>query len=293
MIPQFPQELYDLFIDNVADDKQSLHACATVSKAWSQSTRRHIFAKIVLVCTPAANYSWRQRYVDGDGLVPLQVYNCDQLYTFFTNCPYVIPYVHELKLTLSTFDFWVHHSIDEHQVSGVRRLLNTLTSIRKLEFCPAVKDINAMFWTTFPPSLLGAFSNVFSLQSLDTIYLHKWFVSPHDLLALLSQCPNVKKLQLRDISFHWTGNEADRDPPDSLCIPRLETLSLEQVSFKGMGTDDWVRIAAAEVRELTIRRSFYDSVQEHVDMLAGGLETLNLDIATDSEFAQCLQCARD
>ncbi|PBK93431.1 hypothetical protein ARMGADRAFT_928952, partial [Armillaria gallica] len=50
-----PQELIDQIIDYLHDDTQTLRACSTVCRTWTQSSQRHIFCHISIDLQPSSD----------------------------------------------------------------------------------------------------------------------------------------------------------------------------------------------------------------------------------------------
>ena len=45
---RFPQEIYDMIIDHLHDDKRALSTCSMVCRAWTSPSRYHLFQSLVL-----------------------------------------------------------------------------------------------------------------------------------------------------------------------------------------------------------------------------------------------------
>ncbi|KAE9385177.1 hypothetical protein BT96DRAFT_1007298 [Gymnopus androsaceus JB14] len=54
-MPQFPQEIFDLFIDQLADSPADLKALSLVAKSWPHRTRKHLFRRLHIA--PLLSYS--------------------------------------------------------------------------------------------------------------------------------------------------------------------------------------------------------------------------------------------
>ncbi|KAJ6588072.1 hypothetical protein B0H19DRAFT_900559, partial [Mycena capillaripes] len=52
MIPELPQELVDMVVDNLHDDIPSLESCSLAARTFLASTRTHIFNKIEIKPPP-------------------------------------------------------------------------------------------------------------------------------------------------------------------------------------------------------------------------------------------------
>ena len=68
MLPEFPQELWDVVIDHLHDDESALLACRCVCKAWYPSSRYHLRGHIRLGfpmgCTPMHMFDYHQDDTD-------------------------------------------------------------------------------------------------------------------------------------------------------------------------------------------------------------------------------------
>lgn len=312
-----PQEVIDLFIDQLSTDKKALEACSVVCRGWTYSARRHIFSRILLECVPANGYFWRNRYVYGieeqearggvgaagglqeanDGLVPIHIPRCSALLQLFGTSALarrITPYVHTLALSMSSFDFWVHHSITPVELKGLTDLLGSLPNLRRLEFTPRMDcrgSWGTMFWSTFPQTVLDSFTAIGG--TLETLSLNGWFITPDELLGMLGRCgSNLRRLELHKLHVHAVHFQGHDDVPaestsDSLGTteyPDLKEIVMESVYFKGPETEDWIKTVVSNAREVRIRKTTYESMQEHLDAIGDGLEVLDVDVGPECDY---------
>ncbi|CCM01083.1 uncharacterized protein FIBRA_03131 [Fibroporia radiculosa] len=85
MISELPQEVYDLVIDHLWDDKVSLAACSLTCRAWLPSSRTHIFRDIHLK-SPSACFRFKN-LLETSTIAPLVRKMAVQAYHFLHKHP--------------------------------------------------------------------------------------------------------------------------------------------------------------------------------------------------------------
>ena len=62
--PFIPQEIWDLIIDHLHDDPETLYTCCLVSNAWVLRAKKHLFAKITFIPPDRHIPQWRGAFPD-------------------------------------------------------------------------------------------------------------------------------------------------------------------------------------------------------------------------------------
>lgn len=190
--PYLPQELVDSIIDHVDSDRNTLFACALVSRSWLHSSRYHLFDNISF--HPQAN------------LPPQQL--CAQLYHMLQESPVIIPYIRHLQIFEGSVPpLHQHLQILEsgaYERSGqwiasertLPPLLKLLTNLRQLELSASASS-PMVRWKSLPFTLQNAICTALKLPSLAYFRLHSWEFPNHvSLASLLSSCQHLKGLSL-------------------------------------------------------------------------------------------------
>ena len=64
MLSSLPPEIFNLIVDNLRDEPDTLKACCVVSNSWVSRTRRHLFARIEFHPNQSSLQSWMRAFSD-------------------------------------------------------------------------------------------------------------------------------------------------------------------------------------------------------------------------------------
>ncbi|KAJ7151348.1 hypothetical protein C8R43DRAFT_951160 [Mycena crocata] len=177
-----PEELFDLVIDHLFDDLDSLRACALVTSSFLPSSRSHIFSHL------------RVGPVD-------QEHSVDELHEILAKFPYLAARVESLHL-------WDHimrrHSwIEEYAASvapGVAQFSRILVALKRFS---VTIESGCVHWANISEALRSSVHLTLMMQTLTCVELTGLYGLPFTLLA---HCPAVKSLSLKWVTFDERDN---------------------------------------------------------------------------------------
>ncbi|KAJ7168352.1 hypothetical protein C8R43DRAFT_984087 [Mycena crocata] len=189
-----PQELIDIIIDAIQDDRASLKTCSYVSFPFKKSSQRHLFSHITLLPPRSARR-------------PTQ---CQKLHEILLETPHLASYSTSLEI------------LEGYQpsVSGVSVKLPWVTSESALELVlPLLPLRRFSLFCSWPGSLLSlalpatlrtTLYDVIKSDTLTSLTLGRIIFKPADFHFFLTGCTGLKELALFAVSVHSTsGFEAD------------------------------------------------------------------------------------
>lgn len=194
----FPQELVELFLEELADDMTALDACSHVSRAFKQAAQSRYFRTVRI-----ASYTRAQ-----------------QLSTVFDASPRLAGLVRSvISHDHTKGDRWVCTDLKTRQGSIVLFLLPRMINVHTLHVdfgrtawrhLPEVDILKSLFCGTSPSLRTIAVEGIYMVPSLD--HMLSWFAQGH-----------VVDLELSDIHPH---RAPDASELVSFSLPFLERLSL-------------------------------------------------------------------
>ncbi|KAJ6624192.1 hypothetical protein B0H10DRAFT_2212925 [Mycena sp. CBHHK59/15] len=262
-VPALPQELFDLIIDHLFDDVNSLSACALVSASFLSSSRAHLFSHIKIGPQNPRT-------------------SIDALNTLFAQHPALAGRVHSLHLC---DDIMRRHSwIEEYPDSaalGVAQLAPLLGDLSRLVI---TIDAGFVHWANVADALRTSVHAMLSAQTLTRLALTGLYGLP---LTLFAHTPALAHVALKWVTFD------ERDSPDfattlAACVGspvvRLQSLALELDARVLTQLVRWLLLPASpvDVSTLTALACTLDAplgaprVQRLLDVCAPVLERLSL-----------------
>ncbi|KAJ7615009.1 hypothetical protein FB45DRAFT_936600, partial [Roridomyces roridus] len=227
-----PQELVDLVVQNIADDKESLRSCSLAERPFVRPTQVHLFKKIeILPPTP-----------DKSGPNP-----CQKFQKTIASSPHLATLVHELRIVLvgseTSFAIDAEGSYTSERrptwVMSGRTLALVLPALIRLKRISIVEESplswNAvgqftMNWDKFGRSLKSALTVIFSSPHLESVHIRGLLIhSPKELLSLFSEATSLKSLTLGRVFFAQEGSKHEPWPESKPWRPRLESLSMSSI----------------------------------------------------------------
>jgi len=199
-VPELPLEVYELIIDLVWPDRETLLACALTCRAWHERSRHNLFARIEL-----CNFDQLSRYTAqlaadpglGATLRELFVtpyYSQSQLFgTFPFELAGKLSRVERLRVDIRR-DFYPYIHPDFYPAFARFASVTTL-ELRRIQF-PTLNDFSTL---------------VCSLPRLTSLscWMVDWVKKTYDVQALrdCKQCLKLKSLSVRDME--WSSAFAD------------------------------------------------------------------------------------
>ncbi|KAJ7607588.1 hypothetical protein FB45DRAFT_948013, partial [Roridomyces roridus] len=227
-----PQELVDLVVQNIADDKESLRSCSLAERPFVRPTQVHLFKKIeILPPTP-----------DKSGPNP-----CQKFQKTIASSPHLATLVHELRIVLvgseTSFAIDAEGSYTSERrptwVMSGRTLALVLPALIRLKRISIVEESplswNAvgqftMNWDKFGRSLKSALTVILSSPHLESVHIRGLLIhSPKELLSLFSEATSLKSLTLGRVFFAQEGSKHEPWPESKPWRPRLESLSMSSI----------------------------------------------------------------
>jgi len=210
--PRFPQELLDLFIDNLAPHKPGLRACALVSRDVSLRARRHLFSTISL--------GWSEQHLT-DAAQKLRAHALIDIIDTDEN---ILPFVQVLEMQIDHVRFG---STTDYE-SGLPSILTIMYSHPRSKL-HTFRLIGPLYqehaWSHLDFAFKSALCNLCISGSLSTLCISDLKDIP--LLLLAKSHANLLHLELKKVSFQdigWViGLNTGRNPS-----PQLQTLVVDE-----------------------------------------------------------------
>ncbi|KAJ7607568.1 hypothetical protein FB45DRAFT_947927 [Roridomyces roridus] len=227
-----PQELVDLVVQNIADDKESLRSCSLAARPFVRPTQVHLFKKIeILPPTP---------HKSGDN-------PCQKFQKTIASSPHLATLVHELRIVLvgseTSFAIDAEGSYTSERrptwIMSGRTLALVLPALIRIKRISIIEDSplswNAdgqftMNWHKLGRSLRSALTAVFSSPHLESVHIRGLLIhSPKELLSLFSEATSLKSLTLGRVFFAQEVTKHEPWPESKPWRPRLESLSMSSI----------------------------------------------------------------
>ncbi|KDQ06700.1 hypothetical protein BOTBODRAFT_181355 [Botryobasidium botryosum FD-172 SS1] len=211
---KLPNELIDLIIDHLHNDKPMLEICALVCRGWVAPSRFHLFRRISVL-------------PDGVGE-----------FTSLCDSPFsTIPRAntHSLVFCPGVNNPALNRLLTWRSVDGQKTLAAILSQLRTLELS------YVGWWTLSAPAkkILAQFQ---SLRELTAFYVV--FETRDQFFTLLGAFPNLEILTLSDCSFQC--QEAATNPGDpnlnAALPPRLHTIRMRGLGHRGVAVVDAIAL---------------------------------------------------
>ncbi|KAK7691649.1 hypothetical protein QCA50_005048 [Cerrena zonata] len=199
---RLPQELWDMIIDHLYDDRPSLQSCTLVCKDWVYSPRVHLFCKIFARYDPETSNK-----------------------AVVTNYGHIMDIINRGKDSLTNHVREVHLAPVEWDV--VKAVPPSY--LNPQFFRDMVKSLHRMHTLVIDNIMLMGFNAPTQGHSIVSSSLNRLLMSPgrcsfHELMNMLSLLPGITDLQL--LSYH-SGIVGPVGFPDHLaCLP-LTSLHIE------------------------------------------------------------------
>ncbi|THH28496.1 hypothetical protein EUX98_g5691 [Antrodiella citrinella] len=191
-----PPELIDETLDHLWDDEQALQACGLACKAWSPTTRLHLFRTVRIRSAK----------------------DCSNLSTLVDSAPIIARCIR--KLTISA----EYHGVDSEDrgVEDDAWVNDTAGLLAKLDRVHTLA-LSRVQWDTLVPETKRAFSNVF--RSVKTLLLFEVrFYASADVLEFLTGFPELSELYFHGVS--WTHESHNPFPAQWQIKPVAEQMQL-------------------------------------------------------------------
>ncbi|KZT68633.1 hypothetical protein DAEQUDRAFT_738662 [Daedalea quercina L-15889] len=241
--PELPLDIYELIIDFVWPDRDSLIACALTCRAWHQRSRYNLFYRVALhnldqlsryasqlAAEPALGAAARELFVT-------PYYSQSQLLgTFPFALAGKLPCVERLRLDIRR-DFYPYIHPDFHGAFASFASVTTL-ELRRIQF-PTLGDF---------ATLVCALPRVHTLAC----WMVDWVKKTHDVGALRDrkQCLKLRSLELRDVP--WSDAFADW-LFTAATVQDLQTICVSGVAAKDVGhVERLLEAAGSSLRSLEI-----------------------------------------
>lgn len=192
--PVFPQEIFNLIIDEFSNDKKTLARSSLVCRAWAHSCRHHLFSQISITCfSPKSQKIFHRLLYDYAVAVRLGP-------TFFPFGEPMYPYLWVTSL-VSTLQEYVHNLLHHNRqpthhsdevISSTFPQTNILVFIFNGQACPGFDTVQYDF--------IRRLSTVFPCITI--LEFQDSFETFHDTAQLICSFPELEVLTLRFIVCH-------------------------------------------------------------------------------------------
>ncbi|KAJ7136654.1 hypothetical protein C8R44DRAFT_360856 [Mycena epipterygia] len=241
--PVLPQELFDLVIDHLFDDLESLRACAVVSSSFLHSSRPHIFANL--------------RIGPQD-----REHSIDELHAIFAKFPFLAARVQSVHIWDNIMRR--HSWIGEYPTSvapGVAQFSRALVSLQRFSI---TIESGCVHWANISEALRESIHHTLTMQTLTCLDLTGIYGLPFTLFA---HCPALKAVTLKWVTFDERDNldfattliACAGSPPTQLehLSIDLDTRMLELLSR-------WILLPESPL-DVTRLKSFACTVDQRID----------------------------
>ncbi|KAF7354042.1 hypothetical protein MVEN_01091100 [Mycena venus] len=273
--PALPQELFDLIIDELADDLESLRSCALVSSSFY--SRARVFSRI-RVCTRRGDHPLGELHKVLEGS-PAHAARVESLHLW----DYILGRPDDRS--------WIEAS--QPSDSNVAQLSPLLVSLVRL--CITILP-GCIFWANISGTLRNSIQHALTLPTLTCVELEGLRDLP---LTLLAHCPALRTLALKWVTFdvdaagNWdAAGQWDWTFPVALpgCVgsppTQLETLSLHLDTPVLDHLVRWILhpqspLDISRLRSLTCSPRDHLAIQLLLTASAPSLQCLRIDTSSD------------
>lgn len=239
----FPQELIDIIIDYLHDEKPSLHACSAVCHSWLPSARYHLFYAIDITCSLLCN---TERY--------------HRLLASLEESPQLASYIQDLKVGYTS---WCIGS--EGAENLLSTIFNKLKNVRTL-------TLQRVYIPALPAHLKESLYALFALSTLRRLSLADFNVQTFsELTTLLTTCSRLTCLILFQIRWEDRGGIESLGGlvrPSVLDSRRISQMTTPELSHN---------THCFSPRELKLRGVSYRNSRSLLNFLGSSVEDFELD----------------
>ncbi|KAJ6582911.1 hypothetical protein DFH09DRAFT_1360222 [Mycena vulgaris] len=229
MPDNLPQELLDIIVDELSSDIPALKACSLAARAFSPSTRIHIFSTIRLLPPLESNSLTRAKT------------HCHKFKRLLALSPHLAPLVKDLQIVEGISSDYLrreeestgYHSGIPWLVAAGRTLTLLLSRLNLARISILCKDkIN---WDRLPRRLITALHEVFRSPALRSIQIFGIGTAhPQHILDMLTDAHKLKELCLE----YWHLQRIQ-----TLDIPRTWRPRLQHLAFRDQLTNGRLSVA--------------------------------------------------
>ncbi|KAJ7512929.1 hypothetical protein B0H11DRAFT_13225 [Mycena galericulata] len=190
--PALPQELFDLILDHLWDDLETLSSCALVSSNFLPSSRAHIFSHIRV--GPLDRESLRLGPLDGEHAI-------DDLYGMLAGLPSLAARVESLHLwdNIMRRHSWIE-AFPYTSTSSMVQLSSLLVSLSRLSI---TIESGFVHWANISDAVRASIPLTLALPTLTCVELTGLYGVPFTILA---HCPALRAVTLKWVTFDERDN---------------------------------------------------------------------------------------
>ncbi|KZT02349.1 uncharacterized protein LAESUDRAFT_662093 [Laetiporus sulphureus 93-53] len=196
--PKFPQELVDMIIDYLWDDRPALMACSLTCRPLSNASRTHLFGEVCLEHEAA----------------------CTSFEQLVEQSPHFALHIRKLSIKCRHFCHDLTYQPSSAWVAWIPALMAKLPRLEDLEF--AFLDWSRLQFDAERTKMLSM--HLARLRRLALSDIH--FQHPSDVREILIAASNLQELLLFRIFFTCYGQGKPRSPPDVPIGRNLQRISL-------------------------------------------------------------------
>ena len=131
-VPRIPQEVVDLVLDHLHDNKVVLHICSLVSRAWARSTARHLFG---LIRWPRCRHWWADQGIQHI-ICRCEEPGMDGLYAFLKDSVRIRDSLLDLRISFKRVELQsgrTSASVMALRINELFTILEAVPQLRRLE----------------------------------------------------------------------------------------------------------------------------------------------------------------
>ncbi|KAK7455743.1 hypothetical protein VKT23_010775 [Stygiomarasmius scandens] len=182
----FPQELIDYIVDELAEDSNSLQACALTSRSFRRPSQRILFQLVSLEGVHCSIKPLRAR-----GKRPTR---CQRLYAILEASPHIAGLIRDLSFTGDYMDRWNDNALP--------LVLSRMTNIRRFFFSSDPETSSLLNFSAFPNPVKDALFALLQSHSVEHIGIHgAEFSNLADFCRVVSGGAGLKSLALFSVSL--------------------------------------------------------------------------------------------
>ena len=181
-----PQELIDLVVDNIHDDRRSLIKASLICRSWALATRPHLFRRAVfhIGFRPIPHSS--DRYDSNDLDVLPSFYRFQLLDEIIHDRPSIAYNIHDVVISSDKN----HQALLWNQSEPfITQILSRLRCVKSL----TLRDIE---WKCLSMQCRQSLVSIFSSPSLEHVDLHAFDVELSIVFKLLALAKNLKSVRM-------------------------------------------------------------------------------------------------
>ncbi|PFH49157.1 hypothetical protein AMATHDRAFT_63651 [Amanita thiersii Skay4041] len=239
-----PQELVDLVLDHLHNDRPALLSASLVCRSWYASTRHHLYRRVVFFIGLTIPPFEEQTIRSFERIALLQ--------QILQEKPELAKYIREVVIT----------GANAHRCSGWRQIEPVVTAILARLNRVSTLELRDVHWDHLAPKCQMAMVSIFRNFCLNKVEFYNVSGSLSDIFSLISFAKTLKSLRtsftpanhiLTDVQNYPGPDEVVKCPPGQISLQFLEIGSTSKfLGWVMWLLDPYCPIAITELRHLRL-----------------------------------------